>query len=207
MIIPLLRALVRRQMARVVLAACVVGAYLGGAVMAWQEGEPVPGRTVGEGGAVSEKSREEICKDPYGAIVKDGVKYGLLPFDAEQYRGGLGEYCERLYLSCVSFQSYFYKSTDDNEKCITVENVACVDNGKIALYKKIALYFRKETGEYLRVEAEKAAPPDEDKLMHESGDGLYYMGYFCDMARRPGSPVKWVDIRTHREYDAARPGS
>lgn len=175
-------------------------------LFAWIEGVEVETLPVREAGKVEQLTPAELCRQQYGYVMRGEEKYQLLAFPLEDRPWTLGELCEHLYSSCVSFQSWWYRHVKPEEKCITLMHVACAHGAGVVFYPKVALYFDRKSGVFLRLEATDAQPTQAAQYTYESMPNLYYSDYFCDLERRTEPRVHWFDYRSGAVYEVKTAG-
>ncbi len=185
---------------RFLLYSAIGVASLAPELMAWQEPEPIPGITQTREGETSFITVEEIIEKQRGYILHAGIKYHLLIGDITKREIVLGNLCEMLYLSNTPFQSYFYRGIPEDVKCITVQNVLCVDGANMTAYKQIAVCFDKVTGAFRSVKTVSPVAVQARKCVYISKSHLYLYDYFCDMARMTNPSLHWVDAGSKIKY-------
>lgn len=107
---------------------------------------------------------------------------------------------EQLTAAELCRQQYGYVLRGE-EKYITLMHVACAHGAGVVFYPKVALYFDKKSGAFLRLEATDAMPTQAAQYAYESMPRLYYSDYFCDLERRTEPRVHWFDYRTGTVYE------
>lgn len=182
-----------RLCAGVALAPMLLFGWIAGQVV-----ETLPAR---EAGKVEQLTAAELCRQQYGYVLRGEEKYQLLAFPLEGRPWTLVALCEQLYSSCVSFKSWGFRHEKPEEKCITLMHVACAHGAGVVFYPKVALYFDKKSGAFLRLEATDAMPTQAAQYAYESMPRLYYSDYFCDLERRTEPRVHWFDYRTGAVYE------
>lgn len=172
-------------------------------VMAWQLEVQIPNTPQTKEGETSFITIDEIIKKQRGYIIHEGADFHLLPSNiTNNSKLDLGSVCEMLFYSNTPFQSYFYReSIPNDEKCITVNNVACADGTKITTYKKIVFIFDKITGNLKRVNTLSPVSIQNDKYLYKSKSNMYLPDYFCDMRRITEPNLHWIDFRSNIKYN------
>lgn len=167
--------------------------------MAWEHGTRIP-----ELPELSEDelkpsflTAKEIIAKKRGSIYHEGEQYQIITDDTVNSTFSLGNFCESLYFSCVSFS--YYDWPPKRSKCILVVNIARVSDNGVVLYKFIRWHFDVDSGRFICKEESSPETLNLEKYKYVPTN-IFYRADFFFVERRTTPFIYWIDSETNHYY-------
>ena len=167
--------------------------------MAWEHGTRIP-----ELPELSEDelkpsflTAKEIIAKKRGSIYHEGEQYQIITDDTVNSTFSLGNFCESLYFSCVSFS--YYDWPPKRSKCILVVNIARVSDNSVVLYKFIRWHFDVDSGRFICKEESSPETLNLEKYKYVPTN-IFYRADFFFVERRTTPFIYWIDSETNHYY-------